>query len=152
MAADEVGTHTRWSAFYDKVVGPEAERHGGQIKDLRGDGVLIEFTSVLNAVRWARSVHAAATSTGLSGKPGSRPPRGDSHGRGPCHQRRDIRRCGESHRTIAGTCRPGWNCDFGDREVRRCGAVWPNNSWTSACCVSKTMIARSGLSRWGPPT
>lgn len=48
---------------------PEAERHGGRISDLRGDGVLIEFTSVLNAVQWARSVHAAAAATGLEGKP-----------------------------------------------------------------------------------
>src|ERR1700730_14244193 len=53
MAADEVGTHARWSAFYDTVVKPEGERHGGRIKDLRGDGVLIEFASVLNAVKWA---------------------------------------------------------------------------------------------------
>jgi adenylate cyclase len=69
MAADESGTHTRWAAFYDTVVKPEAERHGGRIRDLRGDGVLIEFTSVLNAVQWARSVHPAAAATALDGKP-----------------------------------------------------------------------------------
>jgi len=69
MAADEVGTHTRWSAFYDTVVKPEGERHGGRIRDLRGDGVLIEFASVLNAVKWARSVHTAAAATGLDGEP-----------------------------------------------------------------------------------
>src|SRR5262245_14008137 len=69
MAADELGTHTRWSDFYDTVVKPEGARHGGLIRDLRGDGVLIEFASAVNAVKWAQSVHAAAAATGLDGRP-----------------------------------------------------------------------------------
>lgn len=69
MAADEVETYARWSGFYDTVLKAEGERLGGQIRDLRGDGVLLEFASVLNAVKWARAVHAAAAATSRGGKP-----------------------------------------------------------------------------------
>jgi adenylate cyclase len=68
MAADESDTLARWSAFYVTVLKAECERLGGQIRDLHGDGVLLEFPSVLNAVEWARAVHAAAAATRVHGK------------------------------------------------------------------------------------
>ena len=61
-------TLARWSAFYETVLKAEGERLGGQIRDLHGDGVLLEFGSVLNAVKWARAVHVAAAATKVDGK------------------------------------------------------------------------------------
>lgn len=69
MAADEAGTFLRWSALYTGTLKPEAERHGGRIGDLRGDGVVLEFASVLRAVDWAKAVHAAAAASGGEGFP-----------------------------------------------------------------------------------
>ena len=83
MAADEVETYARWSGFYDTVLKAEGERLGGQISDLRGDEVLLEFASVLNAVKWARAVHAAAAATSRGRQAGPCPARGDLHGRDP---------------------------------------------------------------------
>jgi adenylate cyclase len=69
MAEDEVDTLTRWTGFYDTVLKAEGKQLGGRICDLRGDGVLLEFASVLNAVQWARRVHEAAAATARDGKP-----------------------------------------------------------------------------------
>ena len=119
MAADEVGTHTRWSGFYDAVVKPEAERHGGRIKDLRGDGVLIEFASVLNTVKWARSVHAAAAATGLDGEP-ALVLRVAIHMGEVLVTSEGI--FGDAvYRALAGTCCAGGNRDFGDRAAGAAG-------------------------------
>jgi class 3 adenylate cyclase len=64
MAADEVGTHNRWSALYRNRLRPDAERRGERVGDLRGDGVVIEFDNPMNAVEWARTAHVAATESG----------------------------------------------------------------------------------------
>jgi adenylate cyclase len=68
MAADEIGTFARWSAFYRNTLKPDAERLGGRIGDLRGDGVVIEFDSPLNAVEWARKAHVAAAASASDGE------------------------------------------------------------------------------------
>lgn len=67
MAANEAGTFIRWSALYNDVLKPEAERLGGRIGDLRGDGAVLEFTSVVRAVDWAQAVHAGAAASGAQG-------------------------------------------------------------------------------------
>jgi adenylate cyclase len=59
-AADEVGTHERWMALFERSVRPEATRLGGCIMDLRGDGVLAEFPDASAALTWARALHAAS--------------------------------------------------------------------------------------------
>ena len=58
--ADEVGTHERWMALYERSVSPEATRLGGRIIDLRGDGVLAEFPDASAALTWAQALHAAS--------------------------------------------------------------------------------------------
>ena len=56
MALNDVETVSRWKALRTEIIEPHMHRHGGRISDLAGDGVLAEFTSAVNAVRWACDV------------------------------------------------------------------------------------------------
>jgi len=59
MALNEIETVNRWKALRTEIIEPHMLRHGGRIADLAGDGILAEFTSVVNAVRWACDVQRA---------------------------------------------------------------------------------------------
>jgi adenylate cyclase len=56
MALDDVETVRRWKAVRTEIMEPHMNRHGGRVADVAGDGVLAEFPSVVNAVRWACDV------------------------------------------------------------------------------------------------
>ena len=51
MAADSEGTLTRLKARRDEVLEPAITTHGGRIVKLMGDGLLVEFPSVVEAER-----------------------------------------------------------------------------------------------------
>ena len=51
MAADEEGTLTRLKSRRDEIIEPAITAHGGGIVKLMGDGLLVEFPSVVEAVR-----------------------------------------------------------------------------------------------------
>ncbi len=53
MRADEGGTHARLRAHRKEFIEPCVERHGGRIVKLTGDGLLVEFTSVADALNCA---------------------------------------------------------------------------------------------------
>jgi len=53
MGVDEAGTHARLKARFSQVVEPRIVEHGGRVVKLMGDGLLAEFTSVVDAVKWA---------------------------------------------------------------------------------------------------
>lgn len=53
MGADEEGTLAALRIFRREVADPAFRRHGGRVFKVMGDGVLVEFGSVLNAVRAA---------------------------------------------------------------------------------------------------
>ena len=53
MAADEEGTLAALKAQRRELVEPKLETYGGRIVKLMGDGVLMEFTSVVEAVTYA---------------------------------------------------------------------------------------------------
>jgi TolB-like protein/class 3 adenylate cyclase/tetratricopeptide (TPR) repeat protein len=53
MERDEAGTFERHKAFRNTVVEPILARHGGRFVDLKGDGAIVEFGSVLAAVEAA---------------------------------------------------------------------------------------------------
>lgn len=59
MAVNEAETLRRWKALREEVMEPHMERHGGRVSQVAGDAVLIEFSSVVNAVRWAADVQRA---------------------------------------------------------------------------------------------
>jgi adenylate cyclase len=56
MGADEDGTRSRLNAHRRELIEPKIAEHGGRIIKTTGDGFLIEFSSVLGAVRCAVEV------------------------------------------------------------------------------------------------
>src|SRR5215831_13172168 len=51
MGADEEGTHERLRTIFREVVDPKSKEHRGRIVKNTGDGMLVEFASVVDAVR-----------------------------------------------------------------------------------------------------
>ncbi len=59
MGADEEGTHERLKAHRRELVDPKINEHSGRIVKTTGDGMLVEFASVVDAVRCAAEVQRA---------------------------------------------------------------------------------------------
>src|SRR5260221_13347707 len=59
MGADEEGTLARLKALRADLVDPAIARHNGRIVKTTGDGLLVEFASVVDAMRCASSWQAA---------------------------------------------------------------------------------------------
>lgn len=58
MAGDEAGTHARLKEVLACVFRPAVRRHGGRIFKLMGDGALVEFASVNDAVNCAVEIQS----------------------------------------------------------------------------------------------
>src|SRR5467141_3287281 len=56
MGADEEGTHERLKAHLRELVDPKIKEHHGRVVKNTGDGMLVEFPSVVDAVRCAVEV------------------------------------------------------------------------------------------------
>src|SRR5262249_49710351 len=56
MGSDEEGTHARLRAHFRELVDPKIKEHRGRIVKNTGDGLLAEFSSVVDAVRCAVDV------------------------------------------------------------------------------------------------
>jgi class 3 adenylate cyclase/pimeloyl-ACP methyl ester carboxylesterase len=56
MSADEAGTLAALQAHRSELIAPTIERHGGRIVKLIGDGILVEFNSVVEAVECAAEI------------------------------------------------------------------------------------------------
>src|SRR5246127_1173938 len=56
MGADEEGTHERLRAHLRELVNPKVAEHRGRVVKNTGDGMLAEFSSVVDAVRCAAEV------------------------------------------------------------------------------------------------
>ncbi len=59
VRADEEGTLTRFKALREELIDPSIASHNGRIVKTLGDGVLVEFRSVIDAVRNAVEVQQA---------------------------------------------------------------------------------------------
>jgi adenylate cyclase len=59
MGADEEGTHDRLKSLHRELVDPKISEHHGRIVKTTGDGMLVEFPSVVDAVRCAAEVQRA---------------------------------------------------------------------------------------------
>ena len=59
MGADEEGTHERFTAHLAELVNPKIAQYHGRIVKTTGDGLLVEFASVVDAVRCAVAVQQA---------------------------------------------------------------------------------------------
>jgi adenylate cyclase len=58
MAADEQGTHARLKALCQESIEPKISEHHGRIARLMGDGALVEFASVVEAVECAAAIQS----------------------------------------------------------------------------------------------
>jgi adenylate cyclase len=69
MGADEEGTLERLKALRGELVDPKIAEHHGRIVKTTGDGTLVEFASVIDAVRCAVEVQQAIVerNTGIGG-------------------------------------------------------------------------------------
>ena len=56
MSADEEGTHERLKAHLRELINPKIAEHRGRIVKNTGDGLLAEFSSVVDAVRCATEI------------------------------------------------------------------------------------------------
>jgi adenylate cyclase len=56
MSSDEEGTHLRLLTYRREVIAPKVREHRGRIVKHTGDGALVEFGSVVDAVRCALDV------------------------------------------------------------------------------------------------
>src|SRR5467141_107674 len=56
MGVDEEGTHERLKGHLQQLVDPKIKEHQGRLVKNTGDGVLVEFASVVDAVRCAAEV------------------------------------------------------------------------------------------------
>jgi adenylate cyclase len=56
MAVDEAGTHARLKALRQDFIEPKIAEHHGRIAKLMGDGALVEFASVVDAVECAAAI------------------------------------------------------------------------------------------------
>jgi adenylate cyclase len=59
MGEDEAGTHARLKALRTQLIEPRIAEHRGRIVKLTGDGALVEFASVVDAVQCAVAVQQA---------------------------------------------------------------------------------------------
>ena len=59
MEADEEGTHERLRTHLQQLVDPKIAEHHGRIVKNTGDGMLAEFSSVIDAVRCAAEIQRA---------------------------------------------------------------------------------------------
>ena len=59
IAADDVGTVNEWKGARLGVIEPSILAHGGRLLRVVGDGLLVEFRSAIDAVRWAIDVQKA---------------------------------------------------------------------------------------------
>jgi adenylate cyclase len=68
-ARDEAGTPARLKTLRKEFIAPKIAEHRGRVVKLTGDGALVEFASVVNAVQCA-----ADTQVGIGQRHASLPP------------------------------------------------------------------------------
>ena len=59
MEADEAGTIARQKTHHEEIIAPKIDEHHGRIVKTTGDGLLVEFGSVVDAVHCAVEVQRA---------------------------------------------------------------------------------------------
>src|ERR1700676_1194043 len=59
MGEDEEGTHERLKAHRPELIDPKICEHAGRIVKTTGDGMLVEFASVVDAVRCTAELQRA---------------------------------------------------------------------------------------------
>ena len=63
IGEDEAGTRTRFNTVLDDIVGPSITTYRGRLVKTMGDGLLIEFASVIDAVQCAADLQGKISAT-----------------------------------------------------------------------------------------
>lgn len=71
MAQDDLWTSKRWEVLREDVLFPLLVRHEGRLVETAGDSILLEFKSVVAALRWA--VDAQSSSRSVASEEGKEP-------------------------------------------------------------------------------
>ena len=100
MAADEAGTHARLKALRQDFIEPKIAEHHGRVAKLMGDGALVEFASVVDAVECAAAIQSgvAERQAELPERPAHRLPHRHQHRRRDHRGGRHLRRRGQRRR------------------------------------------------------
>ena len=61
MSADEAGTRARFNAYMSDEIDPRITEHRGRLVKTTGDGLLVEFASVVEAIQCAVDIQGAAS-------------------------------------------------------------------------------------------
>jgi adenylate cyclase len=69
MSTDSERTHARWMSLLQGTLRPLAETHGSQFLKSTGDGVIVQFPTVVDAYAWAEAVQAAVRATEVATLP-----------------------------------------------------------------------------------
>jgi adenylate cyclase len=69
MGADEAGTYARLKAILKEFVGPTIAAHHGRMVKLMGDGALVEFASVVDAVQCAVAIQQSMAESNAATPP-----------------------------------------------------------------------------------
>jgi class 3 adenylate cyclase len=72
MGADEAGTLAALKAYRKDIIDPNVAQYNGRIVKLMGDGALMEFTSVVDAVGFAVEVQNAVRARNVDIEPDKR--------------------------------------------------------------------------------
>src|SRR5437660_3377569 len=72
IEADEEGTLSRLKALRAEIIDPKIAGHRGRIVETTGDGLLVEFASVVNALRCAVEMQAALAESNAPASPDQR--------------------------------------------------------------------------------
>ena len=60
LAQNEVETLRQWKVLRSEIIEPYTVQQKGRVVEMSGDALLVEFSSVVNAVRWAMDVQRTA--------------------------------------------------------------------------------------------
>src|SRR5467141_4342682 len=72
IEADEEGTLSRLKALRAEIIDPKIAGHKGRIVKTTGDGLLVEFASVVDALRCAAELQAAMVESNAPAPPDRR--------------------------------------------------------------------------------
>ena len=135
IGADEEGTLDRLKAIRAELIDPKIAEHRGRIVKTTGDGLLVEFASVVDALRCATEWQRGMAERNAAS------PADRSHRIPDRHQRRRYRRRGRRHLRRRRECRgaarrlgrAGRHLRLRSRSGGRCaaGSISPSRIWAS---------------------
>ena len=136
MGEDEAGTLAALKHRRREVLAPLVSQHGGRIFKLMGDGVLVEFPSVVNAVQCAVEIQKgmAAANAGAAGEQAGLAAHRRQSGRCDRRGRRSLWRRRQSRRPAGGAGRAGRHLPVrhGPSACRHQAAARLSATWASS--------------------